>query len=84
MTALERYSAGLMSAEEAVRYGNLRYREGIAWTIERNPALRARYEADCELQKKIDERKREGRKIPKEWIKNSFYQAYYAKKGMLE
>ncbi len=84
MGALERYSAGRMTAAEAAAYGNLRYREGIEWTIARNAKLRAQYEKDCETQRKIDEYKKTGRKIPASWIRNSFYQAYYAQKGMLE
>lgn len=47
-------------------------------------SLRERYQADCELQKKIDEYKAAGKKIPAEWIKNPFHLRYYREKNMLE
>ena len=36
------------------------------------------------LQQKIDAFKKEGKKIPVEWIKNPFYVKYYRDRGMLD
>ena len=45
----------------------------IRETVEGTPSLRERYRRACELQKKIDERKAAGRKIPAAWISNPFH-----------
>ena len=42
------------------------------------------WEEDWALQQKIDAFKKEGKKIPVEWIKNPFYVKYYRDRGMLD
>ena len=56
----------------------------IRETVEGTPSLRERYRRACELQKKIDERKAAGRKIPAAWISNPFHLKYYGDAGKLE
>ena len=83
MLALERYSAGLNSAEEAVAYARMRYADEFRQTVERNPKLRKKYLADLKLQEKIDTLKKEGKPIPLSWIKNPFYRGYYRAKNRI-
>ena len=46
--------------------------------------MRKAWEEDWALQQKIDACKKEGKKIPAEWIRNPFYRKYYHDRGMLE
>ncbi|QQE11545.1 carbohydrate ABC transporter substrate-binding protein [Planctomycetota bacterium] len=48
------------------------------------PELVEQYHKDVELQNKIDELKKQGKKIPLSYIKNPFYRKYYQDKGMVE
>ena len=72
------------TAEEAARETANRINAAIDLTVAKNPRLRERYEADVALQEKIDARKRDGRKIPRDWIRNPFHLKYYESKGLLE
>ena len=45
---------------------------------------RAQFAELTELQRRIDARKEAGRKIPRSWIKNVFYERYYEHIGMIE
>ncbi len=58
--------------------------EGIRRTLKENPNLRPRYEAQLELQKKIDARKAACEPIPAAWVQNPFHLKYYAHQGWLE
>lgn len=73
----------IASPEEALRDEEFRINRLIAEVVAGNPALKRQYDADIELQKKIDEYKRTGEKIPKSWIRNPFYLAYYRSSGQL-
>jgi multiple sugar transport system substrate-binding protein len=73
-----------VTATEVAADTAARIDDDIKRTVERNRGLRERYEEYCELQRKIDERRRSGRKVPLEWIKNPFHRKYYADKGWIE
>jgi multiple sugar transport system substrate-binding protein len=81
--AMEKYFNSLCNAEEAAAETEDRINATIKTTINANEHLKKRYLQDCKLQKKIDECKKKGQKIPASWIKNPYYLAYYASKGML-
>ena len=72
------------SLDGVLTYIQDRYNQEIEISKDANPAMKAQWEKDWELQKKIDEYKAEGQKIPVEWIKNPFYVKYYRDKGMLD
>ena len=70
--------------QEAADRAAERINEEIQRTLKESPALRKRYEELTALQKKIDQRRSEGKKMPLDWIKNPFYRTYYLKKGWAE
>lgn len=82
--AYERVAGGLSSPEEALKLAN----DSIAYSIRKTTSdvasLHERYRQDCELQTKIDQYKKAGKKIPASWIKNPYYLRYYREKNMLE
>lgn len=82
--ALDKVMNNIASPEEALRDEEFRINRLIAEVVAGNPALKRQYDADIELQKKIDEYKRTGEKIPKSWIRNPFYLAYYRSSGQLD
>lgn len=79
----DRVSSGLSSAEEALAIGNQAIEHAIKETVDGTASLRADYRRDCERQKKIDEYKAAGKKIPAAWIQNPFYLKYYQEAGLL-
>ena len=82
--AYERVAGGLSSPKEALQLANDSVAHSIRETVASVASLQNRYREDCELQKKIDQYKKSGRKIPAEWIKNPFHLRYYREKNMLE
>ncbi len=82
--AYERVAGGLSDPEEALKLANDSIADSIAKTVASVASLRERYQEDCELQKKIDEYKAAGKKIPAKWIKNPFHLRYYREHNMLE
>ncbi|HOF18603.1 MAG TPA: ABC transporter substrate-binding protein [Phycisphaerae bacterium] len=58
-----------------------RVNEEIQRPLAESPSLRARYEELTALQEKIDQYRREGKRVPLDWIKNPFYRRYYVHKG---
>ena len=81
--AYERVAGGLSTPAEALALANRSIAHSIRETVNGTASLRERYARDCELQKKIDECKDSGRKIPAEWIRNPFHLSYYRERGML-
>lgn len=73
-----------LSPEEAAEMMETRINEKIDLTLEKNPKLRPLYEKLARLQEKIDRCRREGKKVPLEWISNPFYRKYYVFKGWAE
>ena len=82
--AYERVAGGLSDPEEALKLANDSIADSIAKTVSSVASLRERYEEDCEIQRKIDECKAAGKKIPAKWIKNPFHLRYYRENNMLE
>ncbi|MCX6986395.1 MAG: extracellular solute-binding protein, partial [Lentisphaerae bacterium] len=76
--------SGKLTPEKAVKLCETRINEEIDRTILEKPKLRPEYDRQVELQKKIDEYRETGRKIPKEWISNPFHKKYYRDMGLLE
>ncbi len=82
--AYERVAGGLSTPAEALKLGNNAIIHSIRETVADVATLQERYKEDCELQKKIDQYKAAGKKIPAKWIKNPFHLRYYREKNMLE
>ncbi|NOZ20628.1 MAG: extracellular solute-binding protein [Planctomycetes bacterium] len=61
-----------------------RINEEIQRTLRESPRLQKKYDDLLALQEKIDRHRREGKKIPLDWIKNPFHRTYYLKKGWAE
>ncbi len=80
--ALERYMNDLASAKEALRLEQDRVNRDIRSYAMSHCA--EEYREACARQEKIDQGKAAGRKIPAEWVTNSFLKAYYSAVGMLE
>ncbi|MEM8971682.1 MAG: ABC transporter substrate-binding protein [Pseudomonadota bacterium] len=80
----QEYDNGLCSPEAAAKETKRSIDLRISQNIERNPALRSQFDAAVERQTLIDQRIKEGRPIPIEWIDNPFYRRYYASIGMIE
>ena len=76
--------SGKLSPEEAVKLCETRINEEIERTLLEKPKMRPEYDKQVELQKKIDEYRKTGKKIPKEWISNPFHKKYYKDMGWLE
>jgi len=81
--ALDKFMNDRATAEEAVKEAEDRINMSIRQTVEENPKLAKGYAEDIALQKKIDEYKAAGKKIPVNWIKNPYYLKYYKSKNML-
>ena len=81
--AYERVAGGLSTPEEALALANRAIAHAIRETVAGTASLREQYERDCALQKKIDEYRQSGRKLPAEWIRNTFLRKYYRDNGML-
>lgn len=76
--------AGQISPEDAGRIEQQRINAEIASNVAKDPKLRALYERLTAVQRRIDQRKAEGRPIPADWITNPFHLTYYKAQGMLE
>jgi len=72
---------GQVSAEQAIRIVTERLNAEIQHTLADNPKLWKRYEELVAVQQRIDDRRRAGEKVPREWIKDPFHRAYYQSKG---
>ncbi len=81
--AYQQVANRLKTPEEALALATTGVDFMIQSQVEGTPTLQAKFKEDCELQKKIDEYKAAGKKLPAAWIKNSFYRKYYRDKGML-
>jgi multiple sugar transport system substrate-binding protein len=82
--ALDEVMNDRLAPEEALRQANDRINQGIARTLAENPKLRPQYEKLVDLQKQIEAARAQGRKVPKEWLKNPLHRAYYQFKGWSE
>ena len=81
---INRYFNRRSSLDETLQYIEDRYNSEIELSKQAIPAMMKAWEEDWALQQKIDAFKKEGKKIPVEWIKNPFYVKYYRDRGMLD
>jgi multiple sugar transport system substrate-binding protein len=82
--AIDRFTTGLLTAEEAGARAAEEINAEIALNIERRPALRKKYDELAAIQQQIDDSRARGEKVPREWIRNPFLKAYYEHKGWCE
>ena len=76
--------SNVTSPEESARQCEIKINEEIDRTVAENPKLAEPYAKAVETQKKIDEYRKEGKKIPKDWISNPFHKKYYRDMGWVE
>ncbi len=69
---------------ETAKIAAERINEEITRNLDENPKLRAAYDEACGRQKKIDELKAAGKKIPLSLVSNPFHQKYYKDTGRAE
>jgi multiple sugar transport system substrate-binding protein len=81
--AYERFMAGRLTAEEAVRKASEAIDREIARTVAGTKSKEALYDSRVEDQKKIDALRAAGKPVPAELIRNPFHLKYYAWKGWL-
>ncbi|HAI13799.1 MAG TPA: hypothetical protein DCM28_18985 [Phycisphaerales bacterium] len=78
------YINNMSTAEAAAKRAADRVNGEIQRTLIENPELKAQYDKAMKDQKKIEEFKKNGQKIPASLIQNPFYLRYYRVKGMLK
>ena len=81
---INRFFNNRSSLDDALKYIQDRYNQEIEISKNANPVMLEAWKKDWALQEKIDACKKEGKKIPVEWIKNPFYVKYYRDRGMLD
>jgi len=84
LDAYERFMNGRLSAEGAARRASERIDRAIERNAASTPSNAARYASLTEDQRRIDELKEAGAKIPAHLIRNPFHLKYYASLGWLE
>ena len=75
--AVEAYMSGVTSAEEAARQAADRINAEIDRSLEEDPSLQPKYDELLAKQKRIDDLKARGEKIPLKWVDNHFLRRYY-------
>ena len=83
-SGINRFFNNRSSLDETLAFIEARYNQEIEISKDANPAMKMQWEEDWKIQQKIDEYKKEGKKIPVGWIRNPFYVKYYRDKGMLD
>jgi multiple sugar transport system substrate-binding protein len=78
------FKAKRATSEEAAKKMQRRINTEIQIFLKENPQLIPEYEKRLAIQKEIDQYKKDGKKLPAEWIYNPFYTKYYTEKGMVE
>jgi ABC-type glycerol-3-phosphate transport system substrate-binding protein len=73
-----------LTAEETAHQMMVRINEEMARSLRENPKLQSLYNGRMEIQKKIEARRSEGKKIPASWLFNAFHQKYYRDMGWVE
>ncbi len=82
--SLDAYRTGLISSSEALKQIQSAITLKMKINLERHPELQAKYHEACQRQKKIDELKIKGLKIPLAMIDNPFLRIYYKSIGRAE
>jgi len=83
-SGVDRYMNRRCTLVEAGKFIQDRYNQEIEISKSSNPVMKKAWDKDWKIQQKIDAYKKEGKKIPAQWIKNPFYLKYYRDKGMLD
>ena len=83
-SGINRFFNNRSTLDETLAFIEERYNQEIENSKDANPAMKRQWEADWKIQRKIEEYKKEGKKIPVGWIRNPFYVKYYRDKGMLD
>jgi len=78
------FKASRITAEEAAAKLQRRVNSEIQIFLKENSHLMPEYEKRLKIQDQIDQYKKDGKKIPAEWIYNPFYKKYYKEKGMIK
>jgi len=78
------FKAKRATSKEAAEKMQRRINSEIQIFLKENPQLMPEYEKRLEIQEKINQYKKDGKKIPTEWIYNPFYKKYYQEKGIIE
>ncbi|MBN2713844.1 MAG: carbohydrate ABC transporter substrate-binding protein [Planctomycetes bacterium] len=78
------YMSKICSAEEAAARTQKEVNNEIQLNLKDYPKMRPLYEERVALQKKIDEYRKAGKKVPLEWISNPFFRRYYVDMGWAE
>lgn len=84
LNAYDAFMASRLDAMSAMEDADRRIQQEIELYLAENPGVQAEFEKRQELQKSIDARLHEGKKIPANWIFNPFHQKYYESHGLLE
>jgi ABC-type glycerol-3-phosphate transport system substrate-binding protein len=84
MEIYESMLAGRLTPAEAAALMADRINAEIQLTVRRDPAQRALYEERLEVQRRIEEKRARGERVPEAWISEAFHRAYYRAQGWLE
>jgi multiple sugar transport system substrate-binding protein len=76
--------SGRQTATQAARQVAEQINSEIERSLQEDPSMRPKFEQACAMQKKIDEYRAAGKKVPLAWIKNPFHRAYYQAQGWAE
>lgn len=76
------FMTGVTTAEEALARFDEEVKKEMKRSLSQHPELKARYEEALVRQKKIDEIKKRGEKIPLDLVENTFLKKYYRDMGM--
>ena len=69
------------TAEGAAQRCAERINGEIERTLKESAKLRRKYDEFVAIQKKIEQYRSEGKKVPVEWIRNPFHRRWYAREG---
>lgn len=77
-------SAGRTSPEEGVREMQERLNHKIELAVNDNPRLQKQFQEALRTQALIEQYRREGRPVPREWVTNPFHRFLYERNGWFE
>ncbi len=78
---IDLYMNDMVTVDRALEMIEKQINDEIDRTLEETPSLRARYEADCELQSKIETLRQNNQPVPLAWINNPFLRRWYQHQG---
>ena len=74
----------VLKPDDAAKMMAERINERIDRRVNENPALKPLYDKRVALQKRIDDLRAKGERVPLDWISNPFYRKYYVFKGWVK